>query len=145
MKQLIIILMMLVGISTTALAQSREHVVKIGEDFASIAQKYGVTEQELANANPKSKICYVGLKLIIPPSATQMVESQESEVASEKEQADKKADKKAKKNKKEKKEKVKKEKEKKDKSKDKKEKKDKKSDKKEKSKKDKKSKKSKDK
>lgn len=87
MKQLIIILMMLVGFSTSSMAQSFEHVVKIGEDFASIAQKYGIPEEELKEANPKSKICYVGLKLIVPRSAVKEVEPQ---AAPKDEKADKK-------------------------------------------------------
>lgn len=95
MKQLVIILMMLVGFSTSTMAQSFEHVVKIGEDFASIAQKYGIPEQELMEANPKSKICYVGLKLIVPRSAVKEVEPQAAP-------KDEKADKKDKKDKKEK-------------------------------------------
>lgn len=42
------------------------HVVKRGETFASVAEKYGITEQELLDFNPNKKNCYVGLKLIIP-------------------------------------------------------------------------------
>lgn len=102
MKQLVIILMMLVGFSTSSMAQSFEHVVKIGEDFASIAQKYGIPEQELMEANPKSKICYVGLKLIVPRSAVKEVEPQ---AAPKDEKADKK-DKKEKVEKQDKKEKA---------------------------------------
>lgn len=91
--------MMLVGFSTSSMAQSFEHVVKIGEDFASIAQKYGIPEEELKEANPKSKICYVGLKLIVPRSAVKEVEPQAAP-------KDEKADKKGKKDKADKKEKV---------------------------------------
>ena len=68
MNQLItILLILMLGFSMPCLAQNGEHVVKVGEDFASIAQKYGITEQQLIDANPKSRgICYVGLKLSIP-------------------------------------------------------------------------------
>ena len=47
-------------------AQQKEHVVQRGEDFATIARKYAISEQELKDANPTSKVCYAGLKLIIP-------------------------------------------------------------------------------
>ena len=47
-------------------AQRCEHVVQRGEDFSSIAQKYGITEDELKASNPSSTSCYVGRKLLIP-------------------------------------------------------------------------------
>ena len=53
-------------LSMNLLAQQREHVVQRGEDFGTIARKYGITEQELMAANPSSKACYAGRKLIIP-------------------------------------------------------------------------------
>ena len=47
-------------------AQRCEHVVQRGEDFSSIAQKYGITVDELKASNPSSSLCYVGRKLLIP-------------------------------------------------------------------------------
>lgn len=47
-------------------AQRCEHVVQRGEDFSSIAQKYGITVDELKASNPSSSSCYVGRKLLIP-------------------------------------------------------------------------------
>ena len=81
MKNLFIFLMML-GMSMSAMAQSRIHVVKIGEDFASIAEYYGITEKELLDANPKNrKMCYVGLKLNLPEAAIKNLEEKERKAA----------------------------------------------------------------
>lgn len=76
MKKSIFILMMMLGVSAPSLAQQAveeteetnyiEHMIKRGEDFASIAQKYGITEQQLRDANPKYKAAYAGLKLRVP-------------------------------------------------------------------------------
>lgn len=54
-------------IATLINAQTtNQHVVMRGETFASIANKYGITEQQLKNANSAHSTCYVGLKLTIP-------------------------------------------------------------------------------
>lgn len=45
---------------------SETHTVQRGETFALIAKRYGLTEQELKNANPDEDLCYAGLKLSIP-------------------------------------------------------------------------------
>ena len=58
--------MFLLGLTASVHAQQQEHVVQRGEDFASIARKYAITEQELKNANPTVKECYIGRKLNIP-------------------------------------------------------------------------------
>lgn len=58
--------MLLLGFTISVHAQQKEHIVQRGEDFASIARKYAITEQELMNANPTVKVCYVGRKLYIP-------------------------------------------------------------------------------
>ncbi|MGN0283037.1 MAG: LysM peptidoglycan-binding domain-containing protein [Prevotella sp.] len=47
-------------------AQQCEHIVQRGEDFESIASKYSITVEELMEANPESKLCYAGRKLLIP-------------------------------------------------------------------------------
>ena len=72
----------MLGMSMSAMAQSRVHVVKIGEDFASIAEYYGITEKELLDANPKNrKMCYVGLKLNLPEAAIKNLEEKERKAA----------------------------------------------------------------
>jgi len=66
MKQIrLFFVMLLLGLTVSVHAQ-QEHVVQRGEDFASIARKYAITEQELMNANPTVKECYIGRKLHIP-------------------------------------------------------------------------------
>lgn len=46
----------------------RQHKVASGETFATIAQKYGISESQLKSANPKYSVCYAGLTLTIPPA-----------------------------------------------------------------------------
>lgn len=59
--------MLMLCISLPCFSQSVEHVVDKGETFASIAQKYGMTEQQLKEANPKYRgVFYVGMTLNIP-------------------------------------------------------------------------------
>lgn len=53
-------------LTNTINAQKCEHIVQRGESFESIASKYTVTVDELKKANPESKTCYVGRKLLIP-------------------------------------------------------------------------------
>ena len=62
----IVTILVLMMLTLTASAQRCEHKVQRGEDFESIAQKYGVTVEELMEANPDSKACYAGRKLLIP-------------------------------------------------------------------------------
>lgn len=45
---------------------SKTHTVQRGETFALVAKRYGLTEQELKNANPDEDVCYAGMKLTIP-------------------------------------------------------------------------------
>ena len=40
-------------------AQRCEHIVQRGENFSSIAQKYGITVEELKASNPASSSCYM--------------------------------------------------------------------------------------
>ena len=62
-----ILLMLMLCISVPCFSQTIEHVVDVGETFESIAQKYGLTEQQLKEANPKYRgVFYVGMKLNIP-------------------------------------------------------------------------------
>ena len=104
MKKFISILFMLMlGVSLPCLAQStQEHVVKVGEDFESIAEKYGITVQQLKDMNPKHRgVFYVGMKLNVPklvqrtkPAAAPVVAAKKDKKAEAK---DKKAEAKAKK------------------------------------------------
>ena len=74
MKKIIAFLVMvMLSVSVPSLAQQSVdkpnyivHTIKRGEDLASIAKKYGVTEQQIRDANPKFKFAYVSLKLNIP-------------------------------------------------------------------------------
>ena len=97
MKKFISILFMLMlGVSMPCLAQStQEHVVKVGEDFESIAEKYGITVQQLKDMNPKHRgVFYVGMKLNVPKLVQRTEPASAPVVASKK---DKKAEAKAKK------------------------------------------------
>ena len=97
MKKFISILFMLMlGVSLPCLAQStQEHVVKVGEDFESIAEKYGITVQQLKDMNPKHRgVFYVGMKLNVPKLVQRTEPAAAPVVASKK---DKKAEAKAKK------------------------------------------------
>lgn len=63
----VIIAAFALSVTTLINAQTtNQHVVMRGETFASIANKYGITEQQLKNANSAHSTCYVGLKLTIP-------------------------------------------------------------------------------
>ena len=97
MKKFISILFVLMlGVSMPCLAQStQEHVVKVGEDFESIAEKYGITVQQLKDMNPKHRgVFYVGMKLNVPKLVQRTEPAAAPVVAAKK---DKKAEAKAKK------------------------------------------------
>lgn len=66
MKKYLIAVISAVLFSLHLSAQQCEHIVQRGEDFVSIAQKYGITTDELKASNPSSAVCYVGRKLLIP-------------------------------------------------------------------------------
>lgn len=79
-------LMMLFGFCCNSLAQTTQrHVVQRGETYAFIAKKYGITEDELIKANPGHKVCYVGLKLVIPVSECVVESSASPAIVSEQE------------------------------------------------------------
>ena len=62
-------LMLLVVNFAYAQEYQAKHEVKRGETIASIAKRYGVTEQMIKEANPQAgDLFYVGLKLNIPLS-----------------------------------------------------------------------------
>lgn len=61
-----LLVLLLICCSITVAAQSRTHKVRPGDSFASLAGKYGVTEQALREMNPKFDECYVGMTLTLP-------------------------------------------------------------------------------
>ena len=61
---------LLLSFSVTAWAQQMEHKVQRGETYASIAQKYGVTEAALRKANGNKATAYVGMTIKIPQAKT---------------------------------------------------------------------------
>ncbi len=62
---------LVVPVSVSAQSQTQTHVVKSGESWTSIADKYGVSTSLLQAANPRSiragMILYAGEVLVIPP------------------------------------------------------------------------------
>ena len=68
MKQLkLLLLTLMLCVAMPCFSQTVEHVVAVGETFESIARKYGMTEQQLKDANPKYRgVFFVGMKLNIP-------------------------------------------------------------------------------
>jgi len=60
-----ILIAVFVFLSMAAVAQT-EHKVRRGETFESIAQSYGITVEELRDANPSKAKCYGGSTLTIP-------------------------------------------------------------------------------
>jgi hypothetical protein len=83
LKHLLIILAM--TFSYTALAQQREHTVERGETLASIAKKYGLTEEQLRIANPNMTMCFTGVRLVIPdPNAPASVKEKAKDSSDDK-------------------------------------------------------------
>lgn len=68
MKKKLLLFILLSIMHTFASAQSPvHHVVQRGETIASIAKKFGISEENLKQANPDIKdFFYTGMKLIIP-------------------------------------------------------------------------------
>lgn len=64
--RVIIAVFILFAITPINAQNTRQHTVMRGETFSSIANKYGITEQQLKSANSAHSTCYVGLKLTIP-------------------------------------------------------------------------------
>ena len=88
LKHLLIILAM--TFSYTALAQQREHTVERGETLASIAKKYGLTEEQLRIANPNMTMCFTGVRLVIPdPNAPAPVKEKTKDSSDDKKKKDK--------------------------------------------------------
>lgn len=69
-KLKILLLLVFMTVATAVMAQeSKEHTVARGETMASIAQLYGLTEEQLKAANPNASMCFAGMKLVIPDPA----------------------------------------------------------------------------
>lgn len=64
----IVIALLLSCFATFTMAQTRTHVVKRGETYQSIAEKYGISEENLKSYNSAHPTCYVGLKVNVPYS-----------------------------------------------------------------------------
>lgn len=64
----IVIALLLSCFATFTMAQTRTHVVKRGETYQSIAEKYGISEENLKSYNTAHPTCYVGLKVNVPYS-----------------------------------------------------------------------------
>lgn len=60
--------LLMASLSTGALAQNVTHTVKAGETLSAIAQRYGVSQQAIIDANNvgNASLIYVGQRLVIP-------------------------------------------------------------------------------
>lgn len=69
-------------LSVSVFAQAVVHTVQRGETLESIAQKYGVSTQDLLNANPDAKeYLYTGMKITIPAVQKAVVNYEERSAA----------------------------------------------------------------
>jgi len=68
-----IALFMLVSVSAAlAQAQTAKHIVERGETLETIAQKYGVTKDDIVKLNPDAaQFVYVGMELVVPVKSGQ--------------------------------------------------------------------------
>ena len=73
MKRNLLLLCLFLSCHLFLSAQS-VHVLKRGETLESVAQKYGITADEIKNANPQLVRVYAGMKLNIPKPTSQQVE-----------------------------------------------------------------------
>lgn len=65
MRKLLIVLMFALSINLLNAQNYTTHKVKPGESFASIAEKYGISEKDLRSDNELISVCYVGANLTI--------------------------------------------------------------------------------
>lgn len=71
-------------LSVSVFAQAVVHTVQRGETLESIAQKYGVSTQDLLNANPDAKeYLYTGMKISIPAVQKAVANYEEKTVATQ--------------------------------------------------------------
>lgn len=66
MKRIVVSFILAFCVNITFWAQQKVHTVMRGETFAIIAKKYGISEEELRNANTTVKMAHTGAKLKIP-------------------------------------------------------------------------------
>ena len=77
MKRYLLSLILAMCVMTGMAQTTQTHTVQRGETIESVAQKYGITVDELKAANPNaSNLFFVGMKLNIPASASQSVSEQ---------------------------------------------------------------------
>ena len=93
-KLRILLLLVLMTVATAVMAQeSKEHTVARGETMASIAQLYGLTEEQLKAANPNASMCFAGMKLVIPDPAAAAAQGKDGDdKGDKKDDKDKKKD-----------------------------------------------------
>lgn len=63
---IVLVSLLIPNLVASAAEEIREHVVKRGETFEIIAQRYGIGVEILRELNPKVRVCYAGMKLQIP-------------------------------------------------------------------------------
>ncbi len=67
MKRILALVAFIITVISVNAQTTTTHTVQRGETIESVAQKYGVTVQDLQNANPDTKeYFYIGMKLSIP-------------------------------------------------------------------------------
>jgi len=78
-----IALFMLVSVSAAlAQAQTAKHIVERGETLETIAQKYGVTKDDIVKLNPDAaQFVYVGMELVVPTTTATAGKSSQDSVA----------------------------------------------------------------
>lgn len=92
-KLRILLLLVFMTVATAVMAQeSKEHTVARGETMASIAQLYGLTEEQLKAANPNASMCFAGMKLVIPDPAAATTAAKGKDKDDKKDDKDKKKD-----------------------------------------------------
>ena len=93
-KLRILLLLVLMTVAMAVMAQeSKEHTVARGETMASIAQLYGLTEEQLKAANPNASMCFAGMKLVIPDPAAAAAQGKDGDdKGDKKDDKDKKKD-----------------------------------------------------
>lgn len=66
-RTIAIMAFMLIGIATSFAQTTTKHIVERGETLEMIAEKYGVTKDEIVKLNPDAaQFVYVGMELVVP-------------------------------------------------------------------------------